>query len=173
MHPKLAAALSAIPPPTSEEEALRTAIARGLMAGYHHRWIDEGWTVEAIEQEFHIPIFNPASRRRSPLYTHAGKFDGIIKREDEDFLLEHKTCSEDLSPGSPYWKRLTIDSQISGYLLASCLLGRKLTGVLYDVIRKPEIRPKKLGLKDSFVFRGTGVYFDRSMSAQTFQAFSL
>lgn len=35
-----------------------------------------------------------------------------------------------------------IGTQISGYLLANWLQGWKLTGVLYDVIRKPEIRPK-------------------------------
>ena len=158
MHPKLAAALSAIPPPETEDQALRTAIARGLMTGYHHRWNEEDWTVESIEQEFHIPIFNPRSKRRSQLYTHAGKFDGVISRNGDPYLLEHKTCREEISPGSPYWTRLSIDTQISGYLLASWHLGQKLTGVLYDVIRKPEIRPKRLGLKETSMVRISGLY---------------
>lgn len=173
MHSKLAAALSAIPPPETEGEALRTAIARGLMTGYHHRWIDEDWTVEAVEQEFHIPIFNPHSRRRSPLYTHAGKFDGIVSKNGDPYLLEHKTCREEIGPASPYWTRLSIDTQISGYLLASWHLGRKLTGVLYDVIRKPEIRPKRLGLKETMMVRTSGLYCNTRLSPEAYQQFSL
>lgn len=173
MHPKLAAALSAIPPPKTEEQALRTALARGLMTGYHHRWVSEDWSVDAIEQEFHIPIFNPSSHRRSPGYTHAGKFDGVISKNGDPYLLEHKTCREEIGPGSPYWTRLSIDTQISGYLLASWHLGRKLTGVVYDVIRKPEIRPKKLGLKETAMVRSSGMYCDMRISPQAYQQFSL
>lgn len=172
MHEKLAAALAAIPPPETEDEALRIACARGLMVGYHHHWNHEEWTVRSIEQEFHVPIFNPASGRRSPLYTHAGKFDGIVSRNG-DYLLEHKTCREDIGPGSPYWTRLAIDTQISGYLLASWYLGRKLEGVLYDVIRKPEIRPKCLGLKDAAMVRMSGRYHTAPLSPASYQQFSL
>jgi hypothetical protein len=173
MHPKLAAALAAIPPPESEAQALRSAIARGLMTGYHHRWIDEDWNVESVEQEFHVPIFNPTSRRRSPRYTHAGKFDGIVSQNGDRYLLEHKTCREEIGPGSPYWTRLSIDTQISGYLLASWHLGRKLTGVLYDVIRKPEIRSKLLGLKETHLVRTSGMYCNLRLSPETYQQFSL
>jgi PD-(D/E)XK nuclease superfamily len=164
MHPKLAVALSAIPPPETQDQALGTAIARGLMTGYHHRWISEDWTVETIEQEFHVPIFNPASKRRSLLYTHAGKFDGIVSQNGDDYLLEHKTCREEISPGSAYWTRLAIDTQISGYLLASWHLGRKLKGVLYDVIRKPEIRPKRLSLNETSRVQTTGCYCNVRLS---------
>lgn len=173
MHPKLEAALSAIPPPETEDDALRAAIARGLVTGYHHRWIDEEWTVESVEKEFHVPIFNPGSRRRSPLFTHAGKFDGVISKHGEPYLLEHKTCREEIGTASPYWTRLSIDTQISGYLLASWYLGRKLTGVLYDVIRKPEIRPKRLGLKEASMIRMRGTYCNMRLSPEAYQQFSL
>jgi hypothetical protein len=173
MHTKLTAALSAIPPPQTEDEALGTAIARGLMAGYHHRWIDEDWQVLSVEQEFHIPIFNPSTKRRSQLYSHAGKFDGTVCRNADPFLLEHKTCREEIGPGSPYWTQLSIDTQISGYLLASWLMGHKLAGVLYDVIRKPEIRPKRIGLKDTVLVRETGMYCNVRLSPEAYQQFSL
>lgn len=173
MHPKLEAALATFPAPRDVTEALRLATARGLLAGYHQRWVYETWQVEAVEHEFHIPIVNPATNRRTPLFTHAGKFDGLISREDGRYLLEHKTCSEDLSPSSAYWKRLTIDTQISGYLLASWLSGQRLNGVLYDVIRKPEIRPKKLGLRETSDVRITSTYLSRLLSPATYQAFSL
>jgi hypothetical protein len=173
MHPKLAAALSAIPPPETDDEALRSAIARGLMIGYHQRWIDEDWAVESVEQEFHIPIFNPHSRRRSHLFTHAGKFDGTVSKEGDIYLLEHKTCREEIGPGSPYWTRLSIDTQISGYLLASWYLGRRLTGVLYDVIRKPEIRPKRLSIKESTMVRTSHAYCNECLSPEAYQQFVL
>jgi PD-(D/E)XK nuclease superfamily len=172
MHPKLLAALSVIPAPETEAQALQAAIARGLMEGYHYRWVDEQWTVESVEQEFHLPIFNPASKRRSLLYTHAGKLDGTISRCGDPYLLEHKTCREEIGPGSPYWQRLAIDTQISGYLLASWHLGRKLKGVLYDVIRKPEIRPKRLSAKEASVVQSSGLYCDRRLSPEAILQFS-
>ncbi len=144
MHPKLQAAYAVIPAPQDDTEALRVAIIRGLLFGYHHRWLDEPWQVHEIESEFHVPIFNPDTRRPSRHFTHAGKVDGLVSRDGRTYLLEHKTCRDDLGPDSPYWKRLTIDTQISGYLLARWHLGQRLDGVLYDVIRKPEIRPRKL-----------------------------
>lgn len=173
MHPKLVAALAALPHGQDDADALRLATIRGLLFGYHDRWKDEEWHVDGVEQEFHLPIVNPATRRPSPMFTHAGKFDGLISRYDGPYLLEHKTCSEDLSPGSWYWRRLAIDTQLSGYLLASWLSGQRLAGVLYDVIRKPEIRPKKLGLADSSEFRQSGLYCGRQMSSASYQRFCL
>lgn len=173
MHPRLAAALEAIPPPQTEANSLRIATARGLICGYHHRWINEDWNVESVEQEFHIPIFNPSSKRRSPFFTHAGKFDGVVSRNGDVYLLEHKTCREEIGPASPYWTRLCIDTQVSGYLLASWHLGRKLAGVLYDVIRKPVIRPKLLGLREATSVRSSGIYCSRPLSPETYRQFSL
>lgn len=145
MHPKLTAAYVALPQPQNDAEALRFATLRGLLYGYHHWWLQEEWHPEAIETEFHLPIVNPDTGRRSRTFEHAGKFDGLISsHEGEQYLLEHKTCSEELGPDASYWKRLTIDTQISAYLLACWVKGQKLNGVLYDVIRKPEIRPRKL-----------------------------
>lgn len=173
MHPKLAGALAALAQPETEHDELRAATARGLLFGYHARWVADDWQVEAVEREFAVPIVNPTTHRRSAHFIHAGKFDGLIAKRSDEYLLEHKTCSEDVSPGSFYWRRLAIDAQVSGYLLASWLLGRKLVGVLYDVIRKPEIRPKKLGLSDTADVRRTSQYCGRMLSAETFQRFLL
>lgn len=51
-------------------------------------------------------------------------------------VVEHKTTSADITPGSPYWRRLTLDAQVSLYLGGAGSL-------LYDVIRKPTLRPLK------------------------------
>ena len=54
-------------------------------------------------------------------------------------VVEHKTTSADITPGSPYWRRLTLDTQVSTYLGAT----EGVEGMLYDVIRKPGIKPYK------------------------------
>ena len=54
-------------------------------------------------------------------------------------VVEHKTTSSDITPGSSYWKRLTLDTQVSTYLGAE----ERAEGMLYDVIRKPGIKPFK------------------------------
>lgn len=52
-------------------------------------------------------------------------------------VVEHKTTNSDITPGSPYWRRLTLDTQVSTYLGAT----EGVEGMLYDVIRKPGIKP--------------------------------
>lgn len=49
-------------------------------------------------------------------------------------VVEHKTTSADITPGSPYWRRLALDAQVSLYLGGAGSL-------LYDVIKKPSLRP--------------------------------
>jgi hypothetical protein len=57
--------------------------------------------------------------------------------------VEHKTSSQDFSPGSFYWQRLTLNSQVSMYLSAGRALGLDLQGCLYDVIGKaPDLDPR-------------------------------
>src|SRR5579872_5658882 len=127
------------------DDGLPAAIARGLMRGYDSRWVDAGWTALAVEEEYHLPIINPDTSKPSRTFTHAGKLDGKAEFGGKRFLVEHKTSSEEISdPNAPYWRRLEIDAQVSGYMLAQWQQGNKLDGTLYDVIRKPGIRPKQV-----------------------------
>lgn len=57
------------------------------------------------------------------------------------YVVEHKTTSFEIGFGSTYWKRLTLDAQISKYLVGARALGHEPIGVMYDVIRKPQLRP--------------------------------
>lgn len=59
------------------------------------------------------------------------------------FVMEHKTSSEDIGLGSMYWRKLTLDAQISNYLVGARSLGYEPDGVLYDVLRKPALEPYK------------------------------
>jgi len=138
---------------------LVAAKCRGLMVGYDIRWHDADWQAVSLEEEYELPLINPNTGRRSRNWTQAGKFDGIIERDSRSYLLEHKTTSEDISdPNAPYWRRLVIDSQVSGYVLANWQSGRKLAGTVYDVIKKPGIRPKNISKADQKVLRTEGTY---------------
>jgi hypothetical protein len=64
------------------------------------------------------------------------------------YLWESKTTSEDLSSGSTFWKRTTLDPQLSVYLPAIRKLGHDPHGAVYDVLRKPDIRPSAVPTLD-------------------------
>lgn len=141
-------------------DPLLSAKARALMRGYEARWAGNEWSHISTEEMFQLPIVNPETGASSRTFTHAGKYDGtILSRREQPWLLEHKTTSEDIEdPNATYWRRLAIDSQVSGYVLANWQDGRKLEGTLYDVIRKPGIRPKKIPKADATHITSSGRY---------------
>lgn len=112
-----------------------------LLRGYFWRWQDEPLrTALHTEMVFDVPLINPDTGRASRVFTHAGKLDML----DEHGLVEHKTTSEDIDPAADFWLRLRIDSQISGYMLALKRLGLRADRVIYNVIRKPTIKPRQI-----------------------------
>jgi hypothetical protein len=64
------------------------------------------------------------------------------------YLLETKTTSEDLDKGSTFWKRTTLDPQLSLYLPAIRKLGHDPRGAIYDCLRKPGQIPSSIPLLD-------------------------
>lgn len=58
-------------------------------------------------------------------------------------VIEHKTTSEDIGPGSFYWRRLTLATQPAMYVRGMAAKGHDVTGILYDVLRKPGHEPLK------------------------------
>jgi len=104
----------------------------------------------AVELPFELPIVNPDTGKPSRLFKVAGKIDGIVELADGRLaVLEHKTASDDLSPGSVYWQRLDIDSQISLYYIAARSMGYDVQTVLYDVLKTPELSPSQVPLVDA------------------------
>lgn len=53
------------------------------------------------------------------------------------YVWENKSTVEDIGAGSTYWRRLTIDVQVSMYLRAY----QQAIGVIYNVLRKPLLKP--------------------------------
>lgn len=144
-----------------ESKQLIAAKVRGLLVGYDARWRDVEWASISEEEVFHLPIINPETGKPSRTFTHAGKYDGIVEYvpSGKRYLRELKTTSDDIEdPNSTYWRRLVIDSQVSGYVLANWQDGRKLDGTLYEVIRKPGIRPKKIPKAEQKAIASLGEY---------------
>lgn len=75
------------------------------------------------------------------------------------YLLETKTAGEDISQGSTFWKRTTLDPQLSLYLPAIRKLGHDPRGAIYDVLRKPDQRPGAVPLLDE---HGNKIVLDRN-----------
>jgi hypothetical protein len=122
---------------------LQLATCDALLDAYWEFWADAPIDYVEKEQEFCLPLRNPATNYPSHRWTIAGKIDGIGYTPDGRLMVvEHKTTSSDLEPGSQYWMKLDIDQQVTLYLWAAREMGYPVEGIIYDVVRKPTIRPK-------------------------------
>ncbi|MBX3159103.1 MAG: PD-(D/E)XK nuclease family protein [Deltaproteobacteria bacterium] len=107
---------------------------RAVVAAYHVRWGNEPWDVLGVEVQFRYYLGDVEV---------GGKIDAIIRHRltGEVFVVEHKTSRMDTSPGSPYWHRLTIDMQVSVHIDGAGVLGHRVAGCIYDVLKRPDHEP--------------------------------
>lgn len=127
-----------------EWELERETVAR-LLAGYYWHYESEEMETVQKEQGFVLPLTNPKTGRTSRTFKIAGVMDRIVKLKDGRLtLIETKTTGDDISSDSDYWLHLRLDQQISLYVIAARASGFDVETVLYDVIRKPSIRPKQV-----------------------------
>ena len=126
----------------------RDMTLKALYEGYLDRWErddDERFEKVAAEVYFEAPLMNPETGGISKTWVLAGKIDAIAREKSSGklYIIEHKTTSQDIGPGSDYWRRLAIDGQVSGYYVGAQANGYEVENCLYDVIRKPTIKPYK------------------------------
>ena len=129
---------------TEPAQHLVAAKTRALLRGYDAMWRHGDYEPVDVEVTLTGPIVNQETGRPARTLTQAGKLDVIAKRQGRLVLMDHKTCSQDISPGAPYWQQLAVESQVSHYMLLGWLNGMKFDDAVWDVIRKPSISPKKL-----------------------------
>ena len=116
--------------------------------------------VVASEQEFHIPLINPETGRPTPIWDFGGKVDRIVKLADSRIALqEYKTTTRDFAPGAEYWNALHMDSQLSIYVIAARQLGFDIQTVLYDVTRRPMLKPLKATPMDKRKYKKDGALY--------------
>lgn len=131
-----------------------------LLTGYHFRWaLDHAqFTDIKVEQQFEIPLLNPETMAPSTLFRIGGKVDVIARHANRTIVVEHKTTASAIdSDGDSYWERLSMDHQLSIYFLG----GEQIAGVpidecLYDVIRKPALRPLKATPEENRKYKKDG-----------------
>lgn len=133
----------------NDDKYYEAAMLEALYSIYCWRWSEEQVEYVASEQVFEVPLLHVTTGKPSRTWALAGKIDGIARLADGRLaIVEHKTCSEDISPASDYWPRLRIDSQISQYYLAALALGYDVETVIYDVVSKPQHKPGSVPVLD-------------------------
>lgn len=119
-------------------DALMASQIAGMLAGYYERYGENDDTVLKLYAE--VPFRYPL--RGSKTFDVAGKIDGLgITHGGEYVLVEHKSSGEDIAPDSDYWMRLRHNAQLFQYVCAARKHGWNITRIIYDVSRKPLIKP--------------------------------
>lgn len=140
----------------SYDDALAAAVPEGidlteydletvaaLLAGYYDYYQQETVFNAVPEVEFDLPLTRG--------FRVAGKIDALGSLADgRTVKIEAKTTSDDIEDqGSEYWLRLAFNMQVYQYVLAAREMGWDVTDVIYDVTRKPSIKPKLVDDLDS------------------------
>lgn len=120
--------------------------AEELMRGYHACYVDQPYKILFVEKQMTAKHLNPETGGQSQTWDLMGVLDsGAIDEQGRFVIFEGKTSSLDITPGSTYWQNLQMDPQPSIYwILASENPDLpEVQGVIYDVVKKPAIRPYK------------------------------
>jgi hypothetical protein len=127
-------------------QSLIEAKIKGLLFGYDKRWGNQTFNVLEVEQMITADMWNPESGRMSRSYLMAGKRDVLLSDElGQTLLMDHKTCSEDITdPSESYWRQLLVENQPTYYMLMDHLNARRVDYALWDVVRKPSISPRQI-----------------------------
>jgi hypothetical protein len=145
-----------------------------MLGAYALRWGE--WHVDntseiKIEQEALVPLINPDTGKASTYWQVAVKLDAIGLIGGQLQIVEHKTTSDSIEQGATYFERLRIDSQISTYMMAARELGYgEPTGVLYDVLRKPQLKPFE-ETKDKKYTKSGSLYANQHAADETPEEF--
>ncbi len=137
--------------------------AETMMMGYDARWSADAanYEVLGVEQRFECDVVNPETGAPSRTWRLGGKLDVLVRDRRDGLVrfIEHKTSSEDVSPGSPYWRKLRMDGQVSVYFDGSAALGHEATACIYDVLGKPGLRPLKATPLEKRKYKADGTLY--------------
>lgn len=119
-------------------ELWQEKIAR-LFYGHLWYWSEADKELEVVETESTFDVMIGSWRFR-------GQRDGILRRKSDGArgLLERKTTSDGLDGDSPYWDKLRLDTQLGIYSSSE-----SFDFIVYDVVRKPTISPKRILKRDA------------------------
>jgi len=125
--------------PGDENDRLRI-LCKVMIRHYVNCWQaqTDNFRIIAVEKEFNGSILNPLNYARSR-FQMAGKGDLIVEdKENKIWYIEHKTAA---NISGVYIEKLPMDLQIKLYLpYLSDEIGKKISGVIYDVAQKTTIK---------------------------------
>jgi len=130
-----------------DENDLAEVTVKALLEGYSK--VFEPFESHMPEYSFDLPMMNEYHHKSSS-YRICGKIDDIATINDENWIVEYKTAGK---LDGAYMERLYLDSQITMYMLAAKRLGWKPVGVIYRILRKPQLRKGKTESKEQFLNR--------------------
>lgn len=135
-----------------------------MLYAYNVRWSEsrDFYEVLGVEVAGRAPLLNPATWKASRTWLLAGKVDLLLREKSTGRVLvcEHKTTTESVEdPTSPYWLRLSMDSQISAYTVLAEAMGHTVSGILYDVIRRPMLRMLEATPEDKRKYKVDGTLY--------------
>lgn len=114
--------------------------AQSLLKAYQKRdpVLLDGHTIAFVEREFSVPLRTPSGRK-----WHAFAFNGKVDLGTYDphgnlWPWDHKTSAMALNES---W--LSLNDQMGFYDWAMTQLGEKPMGIIYNLLRKPSIKPRK------------------------------
>jgi hypothetical protein len=118
-----------------EKEAAKVV---GMLTHYNPPRDDYDWVRN--EEPFEIGVVGPDGEVLSGVRV-IGYADSVLirKKDGKKVVRECKTTASQILGYGPYWGRLGIDGQIGLYANAF-----NVDTVIYDVLRKPQIRPSKV-----------------------------
>jgi hypothetical protein len=153
---------------TLDEFARASLIA--TMVAYEANWqeVDRAKTLYGAEIEFSLPLAHPLTKRKMRGYAMAGKVDGFFADVDgRSYLLEHKSTSQDITPGSDYWNRLRIDTQVNVYIagMSGGAGVKEIAGVCYDVVKRTSLKPYKATPVENRKFKANGELYANQRDA--------
>ena len=142
--------------PASTEEANQQELMRGkvkaMLTGYfkHFKPFEE----HEPELQFEIGARYPtkSGMRRSNKVKLCGKIDDIAVVNGQEWIVEYKTASQ---IDKSYFDRLYVDSQITFYMMAAKRIDLNPVGVIYRVLRKPQIKQRQNETLDAYIDRLT------------------
>lgn len=133
----LDAALAALPETLDPFDAAK---ARAMVTAYCALWDATEAEVLAVEREFLAPFVRPDGTE-DPDWLLAGKIDLALRVDGRVLIVDHKTSSEDVSPGGTFRARLTLNAQATHYLIGARSIGIEADGFMFDVLGKPWVDP--------------------------------
>jgi len=147
------------------EDPYEMALVAAMYTGHVNRYSDPSILFAdpehvAAELEFDMPLINPETGKPTPVWRMGGKIDRIVRIDDGRLaVMEYKTTSMDFAPGSDYWTKLHLDPQLSIYVIAARELGYNIETVLYDVTRRPGLKPLKATPEENRKYKKDGTLY--------------